>query len=94
LGLNYSHTRTDLSREVGVNNGDGTLTVTEYAADGTVVSVGTLTVPIEPAFPSLDSVGALATLLVVEGVLPLTDAANAIHEEPAHLEHEAQAWAL
>lgn len=94
LGLNYSHTRTDLSREVGVNNGDGTFTVTEYAADGTVVSVGTLTVPIEPAFPSLDSVGALATLLVVEGVLPLTDAANAIHEEPAHLEHEAQAWAL
>ena len=94
LGLNYSHTRTDLSREVGVNNGDGTFTVTEYAADGTVVGVGTLTVPIEPAFPSLDSVGALATLLVVEGVLPLQDAANAIHEEPAHLEHEAQAWGL
>jgi hypothetical protein len=47
-----------------------------------------------PPFPSLDPVGALATLLVVEGVLPLADAANAIHEEPAHLEHEAQAWAL
>ena len=93
-GLNYSHTRADLSREIGVNNGDGTFTVTSYATDGTVVGVETLTVPIEPAFPSLDPVGALATLLVVEGVLPLSDAANAIHEEPAHLEHEAQAWAL
>jgi len=94
LGLNYSHLREDMSREIGVNNGDGTFTVTSYAPDGTVVSVETLTVPIEPPFPSLDPVGALATLLVVEGVLPLQDAANAIHEEPAHLEHEAQAWGL
>ena len=93
-GLNYSHLRADLSREIGVNNGDGTFTVTSYAPDGTVVGVETITVPIEPPFPSLDPVGALATLLVVEGVLPLSDAANAIHEEPAHLEHEAQAWAL
>jgi len=93
-GLNYSHLREDMSREIGVNNGDGTFTVTSYASDGTVVGVETITVPIEPPFPSLDAVGALATLLVVEGVLPLSDAANAIHEEPAHLEHEAQAWAL
>ena len=47
-----------------------------------------------PPFPPLDATGALATLLVVEGVLDIDDAANAIHEEPAHLEHEAQAWAL
>ena len=50
--------------------------------------------PPAPPFPPLDSTGALATLLVVEGVLPLSDAANAIHEEPAHLEHEAQAWSV
>ncbi len=49
---------------------------------------------VQPPFPPLDATGALATLLVVEGVLPLQDAANAIHEEPEHLEHEAQAWAL
>lgn len=49
---------------------------------------------VEPQYPPLDPTGALATLLVVEGVLPLTDAANAIHEEPAHLVHEAEAWSL
>jgi hypothetical protein len=46
----------------------------------------------EPLFPPLDPTGALATLLVVVGTLDLGDAANAIHEEPAHLEHEALAW--
>lgn len=94
LGLNYSHTREDLTRETGVNNGDGTFTVTRYASDGTITSTETLTVPVEPAFPPLDPTGALATLLVVEGVLPLGDAANAIREEPAHLEHEALAWSV
>lgn len=49
---------------------------------------------VQPPYEPLDATGALATLLVVEGVLPLQDAANAIHEEPEHLEHEAQAWAL
>lgn len=48
----------------------------------------------DPIFPPLDSTGALATLLVVVGTLNLEDAANAIHEEPAHLEHEALAWSL
>ena len=48
----------------------------------------------EPPFPPLDDTGALATLLVVEGVLGLEDAANALHEEPAHLEHEALAWGV
>jgi len=47
-----------------------------------------------PIYPPLDTTGALATLLVVEGVLPLQDAANAIREEPAHLEHEALAWSV
>lgn len=47
-----------------------------------------------PPYPPLDTTGALATLLVVEGVLPLADAANAIGEEPGHLEHEALAWSV
>jgi len=47
-----------------------------------------------PPFPPLDATGALATLLVVVGVIEITDAANAIHGEPSHLEHEAQAWSL
>jgi hypothetical protein len=48
----------------------------------------------DPPYAPLDATGALATLLVVVGVLDIDDAANAIHEQPAHLEHEAQAWAL
>jgi hypothetical protein len=50
--------------------------------------------PVVPLYPPLDATGALATLLVVDGVLPLTDAANAIHEEEAHLVHEAEAWSV
>jgi len=46
----------------------------------------------DPIFSPLDSTGALATLLVVVGALDLEDAANAIHEEPEHLQHEALAW--
>ena len=48
----------------------------------------------DPQFAPLDATGALATLLVVAGALSLQDAANAIHEEPQHLEHEALAWSL
>jgi hypothetical protein len=78
-----------------VNNNDGTGTHTTFDADGNVTSETALTgLPIIPPFDPLDATGALATLLVVEGVLDIDDAANAIHEEPAHLEHEAQAWAL
>jgi YD repeat-containing protein len=78
-----------------VNNNDGTGTHTTFDADGNVTSETALTgLPIVPPFDPLDATGALATLLVVEGVLDIDDAANAIHEEPAHLEHEAQAWAL
>lgn len=79
-----------------VDHGDGTGTRTTYAADGTVESTETVSgLPLPgPPFPPLDSTGALATLLVVEGVLDLQDAANALHEEPAHLEHEAHAWGV
>lgn len=49
---------------------------------------------VEPLYPPLDATGALATLLVVLNVVPLVDAANAIHEEPAHLVAEAEAWSL
>jgi hypothetical protein len=47
-----------------------------------------------PQYQPLDSAGALATLLVVTGVLTLTDASNAIGQEPAHLIAEAEAWSL
>ena len=45
-------------------------------------------------YPPLNEAGALATLLVVLNLVPLADAANAIHEEPAHLVAEAEAWSL
>ena len=47
-----------------------------------------------PLFAPLDPTGALATLLVVSGILALQDAANAINEEPQHLVAEAEAWSL
>lgn len=92
--MDYSHTEADGTRETFTDNHDGTATLVRYASDGTVTHTETVTVPVTPLYPSLDPTGALATLLVVEGVLPLQDAANALHEEPAHLEHEAQAWGL
>jgi len=93
-GINYSWLREDYSRQVGVNNNDGTFTVTEYAPDGTVTSVETLTgIPIELPQP-LDATGALATLLVVDGVLTLTDAALAIRQSEQALIDEAIAWSL
>jgi hypothetical protein len=36
----------------------------------------------------------LATLLAVTEVLTVTDAANAVGEEAAHLEHEALSWSV
>lgn len=62
-GINYSHTLADLTRETGVNNGDGTFTVTWYAADGSVTSVETLTVPVEEPAP-LDPLVQLAQAIV------------------------------
>lgn len=65
-------------------------------AEGATWDSATLSVIplVRPPYPPLDATGALATLLVVDGVVALQDAANAIGEEPAHLVHEAQAWTL
>lgn len=45
-------------------------------------------------FPPLDATGALATLLVVEGVLPIDDAAHSVGTVAEHLVHEAQSWSV
>ena len=90
----YSITRADLSRETFIDNGDGTGILTHYAAGGSVTSTEAVT-GLDPfTYPPLDATGALATLLVVTGALELADAANAIHEEPARLVAEAEAWSL
>ena len=76
------------------DNGDGTGSLTCYDSSGVSISSEELfDLPIQ-TYPPLDSTGALATLLVVEGLLPIGDAANAIHEEPEHLQHEAEAWSV
>ena len=41
----------------------------------------------------LDPPGVIATLLVVNGVLDITDAANAVHRTPQDLINEAEGWA-
>lgn len=48
-----------------------------------------------PASPQrrFDSVGVLATLLAVTGVLSVEDAANSVNKKPDDLVFEAQAWA-
>jgi hypothetical protein len=92
--MNYSNTYADGTRQTFVDNGDGTGTRTDYAADGSVTSTETVTGLPVFVYPPLDPTGALATLLVVTGALELADAANAIHEEPAHLVAEAEAWSL
>lgn len=43
---------------------------------------------------SLNEVGAVVTLMVVVGLLTLTDGANAAGVKPEALIHEAQAWAV
>ena len=75
-----------------VDNGDGTGVRYDYAADGSVTGTQALTDLPVFTWTALDATGALATLLVVQGVLPLQDAANAVHEEPEHLQAEALAW--
>ena len=59
-------------------------------ADGNQTIVDLVDLPQQP----LDSVGALATLLVVTGQLGLMDAANAIGQTPETLVAEAEAWAV
>ena len=77
-----------------VNNGDGTGTKTFYNPDGSILSIENLTNLESITFLPLDATGALATLLVVLGTLTLEDASAALHEEPEHLIHEAEAWSL
>lgn len=48
----------------------------------------------DPPQQPLNETGALATLLVVVGVLNLQDGANAVGLSPADLIAEAQAWAV
>lgn len=47
----------------------------------------------DPALIPLDAVGALATLLAVESVLSVVDAANAVGLTPQDLINEAEGWA-
>jgi hypothetical protein len=77
-----------------INNGDGTGHLYVWDAAGNLITDQALTGLDIPPYEPLDSTGALATLLVVEGVVTLTDASNAIHEEEAHLVAEAEAWSL
>jgi hypothetical protein len=46
----------------------------------------------DPPLSPLDAVGALATLLAVEEVLSVEDAANAVGLTPEDLVNEALAW--
>jgi hypothetical protein len=48
----------------------------------------------DPPQQPLPPVGALAALLAVEGVLTVTDAANAVGVTAEELTLEAQAWAV
>ena len=77
------------------DNGDGTGTEIVYDIDGSVIRTDQLTVLPIFAYGQLDNAGALATLLVVEGVLGLQDAANTVaNGDTAHLIAEAEAWAV
>ena len=67
---------------------------TEAAQDETALGAVVAAHAGPQQYPPLDPTGALATLLVVLNVVPLADAANAIHEEAAHLVAEAEAWSL
>jgi len=75
--------------------GDGTGVKLVYDLDGSLLESEELAgLPVFPIYPSLDETGALATLLVVEGTLTLSDASNAINVEEQHLISEAEAWSL
>jgi hypothetical protein len=50
--------------------------------------------PDPPPYEPLDATGALATLLVVEGVLDIDDAAHSVGTTGEHLVHEATAWGV
>ena len=65
--------------------------IATYDSNGVLISVEDDGGP--PHLP-LDSTGALATLLVVVGVISLEDAAHAAGASEEHLIHEATAWSL
>lgn len=71
-------TKTYLREEMGVVVATRPMTTEEWLREGP-----------QPLGP----IGALATLLVVEGVLPIADAANAVGATPQQLIDEAQGWA-
>lgn len=72
------NTRTYRREEMGVIVAERPMTTAEYVEQGP-----------QP----LNSVGALATLLVVEGVLDINNAANAVGVTPQNLIDEARGWA-
>ena len=76
------------------DNGDGTGTFTTYDQAGALINTTPMIGLPLASYEPLDPAGALATLLVVEGLVSITDAANAVRQEEAHLEHEAMAWSL
>jgi hypothetical protein len=82
--------------EAFTDNGDGTGMTTLYDPQtGEVTDTMVVTgLPVTPPFEPLDSAGALATLMVVVGVLDIDDAAHALREPTARLVHEAEAWAV
>jgi len=77
-----------------LNNGDGTGVVTFFNQDGTVLSTETLTDLVPDCGVPLDPVGALATLLVVEGVTGLESSAAVVRLPEQALIDEALAWSL
>jgi hypothetical protein len=76
------------------DNGDGTGTFVVYNEQGEQIGSQNMVNLPPVVYAPLDAAGALATLLVVEGLVSITDAANAIRTEEVHLEHEALAWGL
>jgi hypothetical protein len=77
-----------------VDHGDGTGTLTLFNLNGSVLSTETVNdLPVRIGVP-LDSVGALATLLVVEGVTDLASAAAVVRLPEQALIDEALAWSL
>jgi hypothetical protein len=72
---------------------DGIGTLTRYNSDGTVASIEAMSgLQTTPTFPPLDDAGALATLLAVNGLISVQEAANIEHVPIEHIQHEALAW--
>jgi hypothetical protein len=92
--VNYSHTAADGTRETFTDNQDGTGLLERFNAAGETVQSETITGLPVPVPQPLDTTGALATLLVVEGVLTLTDAALAVQQPEQALIDEAEAWSI